>query len=184
MGDSVDPYGAAERDEREPPEEAQKYAEMAEGYQERADDDQRPFDEMRTIPATERDTIRMEVAVDVSDMDDTDIEALNKLSRLYEDAFREVVNKSSDYGWSFLKTGKKLAQSEGTPFDSAVRSQAFGILTRVGDKHERLIENLYGDGAAEVSDEPCVTAQEAANYYFLLSFILANPELTAELSEA
>lgn len=183
MSNSDNPYGAAERDEQEPPEEAQQYAALAVDECEAADGE-RPFDEMSTIPATERDTVRMEVAVDVSDMDAPDRKAINDLANLYEGAFREVVNKSSDYGWSFLKTGKKLAQSDGTPFDSAVRSQSFGILTRVGDKHERLIENLYGDGAAEVSDEPCVTAQEAANYYLLLSFILANPELTAELSEA
>jgi len=181
MGDSVDPYGAAERDEREPPEEAQKYAEMAEGYQERADDDQRPFDEMSTIPATERDTIRMEVAVDVSDMDAPDRKAINELADLYEGAFQEVVNKNRDYSWSFLRTGRKLADTPATPFDDPARAQAFGLLTRLGDKHERLVENVYGNGDAAVPDTPDVTAQEMANYAMFLAFVLANPDLATEL---
>jgi len=181
MSDSADPYGAAERDEQEPPEEAQNYAAMAEGYQERADDAERPFDEMSTIPATERDTVRMEVAVDVSDMDDKDKEAINKLSRLYENAFQEVVDKNRDYSFSFLRTGQKLAETPAVPFDDPARAQAFGLLTRQGDKRERLIENVYGNGDASVSDTPDVTAVENANYYFFLAFVLRHPDLATEL---
>jgi len=83
-----------------------------------------------------------------------------------------------------LTTGAKLAQSEGTPFESAVRSQSYGLLTRIGDKHERLIENVYGDGSQEVSDEPAITAREASNYFQFLSFVLANPQLAEEASDA
>jgi len=194
MCDSPDPYGAAERDESDEQgslsDEAEAYAEatgLAEttpGWEDDDTDDEgddRPFDEMSTIPAIERDTIRMEVAVDVSDMDDKDKEAINKLSRLYENAFQEVVDKNRDYSFSFLRTGQKLAETPAVPFDDPARAQAFGLLTRQGDKRERLIENVYGNGDASVSDTPDVTAVENANYYFFLAFVLRHPDLAAEL---
>jgi hypothetical protein len=139
---------------------------------------------MKTIDDADRETVTMEVTMDISDMDDTDKEVICELARQYEDSFEEVTEKSRDYSWSFLTTGTKLAQSEGTPFESATRCQAFSLLTRIGDKHERLIENVYGDGAAAVSDEADVTAQESANYYHLLSFVLANPQLAEKASDA
>jgi hypothetical protein len=135
------------------------------------------------VDRSEKQTIELSVTVDVRDMDTESREAIARLAELYEDAFQEVVNKSSDYGWSFLTTGDKLTQSDGTPFDSPTRSQAFGLLHRQGDKRERLIKNVFGNGSQEVSDPPSQTAQEAANYYLLLSFILANPDLCAELSD-
>ncbi|TKX58855.1 hypothetical protein EXE44_04750 [Halorubrum sp. SS7] len=163
---------------RSPPD-AQEYAEMAEDYQDKnAEID---WDEMSTIPMMERDTIRMEVAVDVSDMDTQGKKAINELTDLYEGAFQEVVNKNRDYSWSFLRTGRKLADTPATPFEDPARSQAFGLLTRMGDKHERLVENVYGNGDAAVSDTPDVTAQEMANYAMFLAFVLANPDLATEL---
>jgi len=77
-----------------------------------------------------------------------------------------------------------LAQSEGTVFDNAVRSQVDGLLHRSGDKRERLIENVYGEGSSVVSDEPAVTARENANYYQFMSLILANPQLAQKASDA
>lgn len=181
----TDPIGAAQRDA----EKRNESSDMEAAYDSdtdvgATDGDDDPFAEMTQVPMEERDVLRMEVTVDVSGMGDRDREAIAELATMYENAFQEIVNKSSDYGWSFLTTGDKLAQSDGTPFDSATRAQAFGLLTRIGDKHERLIENLYGNGSAEVSDEPAVTAQEAANYYFLLSFVLNNEQLTDSLSDA
>ncbi|TKX54682.1 hypothetical protein, partial [Halorubrum sp. SP9] len=86
---------------------------MAEDYQDKnAEID---WDEMSTIPMMERDTIRMEVAVDVSDMDTQGKKAINELTDLYEGAFQEVVNKNRDYSWSFLRTGRKLADTPATP---------------------------------------------------------------------
>lgn len=140
--------------------------------------------EMKAIDDADRETVTMEVTMDISDMDDTDKEVICELARQYEDSFQSVVEKNRDYSWSFLTTGAKLAQSEGTPFESAVRSQSYGLLTRIGDKHERLIENVYGDGSQEVSDEPAVTAREASNYFQFLSFVLANPRLAEEASDS
>lgn len=197
-----DPYGAAERDEAdeqreipdgderiemmagdltEAPPDAQEYAATPEEYEDDDDGADRPFDEMSTIPATERDTVRMEVAVDVSDMDAPDRKAINDLADLYEGAFQEVVNKNRDYSWSFLRTGRKLADTPAIPFDDPARAQAFGLLTRMGDKHERLVENVFGNGDAAVSDTPDVTAQEMANYAMFLAFVLQNPDLATEL---
>lgn len=134
-------------------------------------------DGLAHIETEDRDHVTMEVTVDVTDMDDDAVEVLTKLSSIYEDAFSEVVRKNRDYGFSFLKTGCKLAQTDATPFESAARTQAFGLLTRTGDKRERLLENVYGDGDAAVSDDADVTAMEAANYYVFLSFVLQYPEL-------
>jgi len=129
------------------------------------------------VDPEDRDTITMSVTMDVSDMDDRDKEILSVIADIYEDNFQEIVNKNRDYGFSFLITGQKLTNSPGSPFDNVTRSQAYGLLTRCGDKRERLIENIYGDGDAAVSDEPHVTAREAANYYLFLSFVLEHPEL-------
>jgi len=140
--------------------------------------------ELSTIDDSETHHVTMEVTVDVSDMDDDGRAEIATLAEQYEDSFREVVAKNRDYSWSFLTTGTKLTQSAGTPFDSPTRSQAYGLLTRAGDKRERLVENVYGDGDAAVSDDPSVTAMEAANYYQFLAFILANPTLAKAVSDA
>ena len=184
MGDSPDPYGAAERDgreetnseDREPPRIADTPSEPP-----RRGADGKDMSEMSTVPTEDRDVVRMEVTVDVSDMPAPDQAAINELADLYEGAFQEVVNKNRDYSWSFLRTGQKLADTPATPFDDPARAQAFGLLTRMGDKHERLVENVYGNGDASVSDTPDVTAQEMANYSMFLAFVLANPDLAAEL---
>jgi len=141
------------------------------------------WDEMTTVPDSERDVIRMEQTVDVSGMDAEDREAIGELADLYEDCFKTVTEKNRDYSWSFLRTGQKLADTPGVPFDDPVRAQVFGLITRLGDKHERLIENVYGDGDAAVSDSPATTAAECANYYMFLSFVLANPELAGSFLE-
>lgn len=137
-------------------------------------------DEFSTLTSGQKDHITMSVTVDVSDMDIRDRTVLDVLAEMYENNFMEVVEKNRDYGFSFLRTGCKLAGTDATPFDNPTRSQAYGLLTRTGDKRERLIENVYGDGDSRVSDEPAVTAQEAANYYLFLAFVLDNPDLAAE----
>ncbi len=100
------------------------------------------------VDVTDRDTLSMSVTVDISDMDDDSKEIFDVLADIYEQNFKEIVNKNRDYGFSFLVTGQKLTLSEGSPFDNPTRSQAYGLLTREGDKRERIIENLYGDGDA------------------------------------
>ena len=140
--------------------------------------------EPRTLPVEDMDHLTMEVTVDVSDLDSIDRRVLRGLADCYEDAFQEVVNKNRDYSYSFLTTGRKLAESDGTPFDSALRSQVFGLVSRIGDKNERLIENVFGDGSAEVSDSPAITAREAANYYLFITFILENPDLAVDVTDS
>jgi hypothetical protein len=140
--------------------------------------------EFSRIADDERQSVTMAVEVDVSDMETEDVKRIKALSKLYEDSFMEIVRKNRDYSWSFLNTGEKLAMSDGTPFDQPVRSQAYGLLTRSGDKRERLIENIYGEGSASVGDEPWQTAAEASNYYFFLALILKHPELAKSISES
>lgn len=140
--------------------------------------------EFSTMDVATFDRLTMEATVDISDVGDEDKRRLYALAELFEDAFMEVAAKNRDYGWSFLNTGQKLAESDGTPFDSAVRSQAYGLLTRSGDKRERLIENVYGQGDASVSDEPWETAVEMANYAFFLALILKHPELAKSISDS
>jgi len=140
--------------------------------------------DMKSIDDADRTHVTMEVTMPIGDMNDVDKEVICQLARQYEDSFREICEKNRDYSWSFLTTGSKLAQSEGTPFESDVRSQAYGLLTRAGYKTERLIENVYGNGSQQVSDNPSVTAQEAANYYQFLALILANPQLAQKASDA
>jgi len=132
--------------------------------------------EPKQLDASEKEHVTMEVTMNVSEMSSSEREAINCIANHFEYAFREIVAKNRDYGFSFLKTGDKLANSA-TPFENAVRAQGFGLLTRIGDKHERLIENVYGNGDASVSDDPHVTAIEAANYYHFLALILAEPEI-------
>lgn len=134
-----------------------------------------------SVDIEDRDTLSMSVTVDISDMDDDDKEILEALAALYEESFQESVDKSRDYGWSFLVTGEKLTLGDGAPFENHTRSQAYGLLTRSGDKRQRIIQNLYGNGSSEVSDPPCVTAQENANYMMFLALILKHPELTKVL---
>ena len=140
--------------------------------------------ELHPIDNEDKQHVTMECTMDISDLDAEDKEVICQLARQFEDSFAELKNKNDDYGFSFLRAGSKLAQSDGTPFESETRSQVFGLLHRIGDKHERLVENVFGDGSMEVSDPPAVTAQEAANYYQLLSFILANPDLAASVGES
>ena len=140
--------------------------------------------DLHSIDDGDKQHVTMECTMDISDLDTEDKEVICQLARQFEDSFAELKNKNDDYGFSFLRAGSKLAQSDGTPFESETRSQVFGLLHRIGDKHERLVENVFGDGSMEVSDPPAVTAQEAANYYQLLSFILANPDLAASVGES
>lgn len=132
--------------------------------------------EPKQLDASEKEHVTMEVTMNVSGMSSSEREAIDCIANHFEHAFSEIVAKNRDYGFSFLKTGDKLANSA-TPFENAVRAQGFGLLTRIGDKHERLIENVYGNGDASVSDDPHVTAIEAANYYHFLALILAEPEI-------
>lgn len=136
-------------------------------------------DDMERIATEDRDHITMSVTVDVSGMSERSVAVLERLAQAYEQSFEEVVAKNRDYSWSFLKTGCKLAASDADPFDNAVRSIIYGLLTRTGDKRERLVENVYGQGDASVSDEPAVTAREAANYYQFIAFVLEHPQLAS-----
>jgi len=140
-----------------------------------------PEDDFDTIDSETRQHVTMEATVPVGDMDSQSTQVLQILARQFEDAFNEIVAKNRDYSWSFLRTGAKLAATDGDPFDSPVRSQTYGLLTRSGDKRERLIENVYGDGDASVSDDPATTALEAANYYQFVAFVLDNPELASSV---
>jgi len=132
----------------------------------------------------EMDTVTMEVTVDVSDMDERDQRLVRRLADQYEAGFEEVVAKSRDYGWSFIHTAHKLARSEATPLDDDVRMATLGLMTRIGDKRERLLENVYGNGDATVSDTADVTAAEAANYYMMMAVLLAEPSLAAQFVES
>jgi hypothetical protein len=134
---------------------------------------------LRTVDRGEGDVVEVSVAVDTSEMSAEKTEVLAVLADQFEESFHEIYEKNRDYDWSFLASGSKLAASSGTPFEHPARAQAFGLLTRSGDKRERLVENVFGDGEAAVSDEPAVTALEAANYYQFLAFVLSNPELAA-----
>lgn len=133
------------------------------------------------LDADERNHLTMSVTVNVEDMDPDDIERLARLAQMYEDSFMEVVEKNRDYSWSFLRTGEKLADHPSIPLDSTVRSQVFGLLTRSGDKRERFIENVFGNGDSSVSDPPHTTARENANYWLFMALILEDPELCGAL---
>jgi len=93
MCDTDNPYGAAERDERSNWQDEGEYEdewtpnncskdELAEAYQ-----------DMTTIPMDERDVIRMEVVVDVSEMTEDERVAINQLRKVYEQKFREVASE-------------------------------------------------------------------------------------------
>jgi len=159
-----------------------------------ADEDETPTDEMTmenpkidtslsTVDVTDQDHVTMEVTMDISDCSETEKEITNALARQFEESFEELVTKSRDYGYSYAISGRKLAESNGTPFDNPIRSIVYSLLTRKGDKDERLIENVYGDGSQEVSDPPAITAQEAGNYYQLIALVLDNPELINEVAD-
>lgn len=143
------------------------------------EDFQQAVEDLSTLSLEDREHVTMEVTVDVSEMDEQDTLVLQALANQYESSFQEVVEKNRDYSWSFLTTGRKLADNDSMPVDSPTRSQVFGLLTRIGDKRERLVENVYGNGSATVSDDPATTAQEAANYWQFVAFVLENPELAS-----
>jgi hypothetical protein len=139
--------------------------------------------DMARIDRVQSDTIELSVSVDVSDMDDSDKKVIIALSELFERNFRELINKNRDYGFSFLRTGCKLAGTDADPFDSPTRSQVYGLLTRSGDKRERVIENVYGEGDATVSDDPYVTARECANYWLFMALVLKRPDLAGSVMD-
>ena len=151
-------------------------SELADGYQQVAE--RLP---LRMMDEAATETIEIHAEYDVSDLSYEDTAVLKALAAMVEDNFTEIAEKNRDYSWSFLTTGAKLANSNGSPFETAPRSQVFGLLTRAGDKRERLIENVYGDGSAKVSDDPHVTAREAANYWLFIAFILEHPDLAASV---
>lgn len=139
--------------------------------------------EMDRIDMSESDTVELSVTMDVGDMDAADRAVLHELAGLFEENFQEIVEKNRDYGFSFLRTGSKLADTAGFPTDSPTRAQVLGLLTRAGDKKERLIENVFGDGSAQVSDGPATTAREAANYWLFMALVLQEPSLAASVCE-
>lgn len=139
---------------------------------------------LQRIEAEDQTTVTMSVTADVSDLGPKEVEMLQLLANQYESSFQEAVNKNRDYGMSFLRTGCKLAATDADPLGSPVRSQVYGLLTRTGDKRERLIENVFGDGDSTVSAPASETAAETANYYFFMSFVLANPELAQSFLDA
>jgi len=132
---------------------------------------------MERMTAEDMDQVTLSVTADVSDMEPDETEMMQALATTFEDAFKEVVQKNRDYDWSFLKEAEKLAKSDAYPIDSPTRAQVDGLLHRTGDKRERIMENVYGNGDASVSDEPHVTAMEVANYYFFMSLVLERPDL-------
>jgi len=125
----------------------------------------------------------MKVSMDISDLNDDDQEVIRTLARQFEESFEEVVEKNRDYSWSFLQTGKDMAESSAIPIDSVTRSNVLTLLTRISDKRNRLEENVFGDGSSVVSDEPSVTAQEMSNYLQFVAFVLANPDLAETVGE-
>jgi len=135
--------------------------------------------EFSTMDRDDGEFVEVSVTVDTSMMGEDETAVLAALADQFEQSFYEIYEKNRDYDWSFLASGTKLASASGTPFEHPARAQAFGLLTRSGDKRERLVENVYGEGDASVSDDPSVTAMEAANYYQFLAFVLDNPELAA-----
>jgi len=142
-----------------------------------------PNHDLARIDGEDRNHVTMSVTVDVSEHTEREIEAFTELARLYENAFQEVVAKNRDYGFSFLRTGLKLSQTPAYDSGDATRSQIDGLLHRTGDKRERIIENVFGDGDARVSDSPATTAQECANYYVFMALVLSNPDLAVALSD-
>ena len=140
--------------------------------------------DLHSIDDDDKQHVTMECTMDISDLDAEDKEVICQLARQFEDSFETIVQKNRDYGFSFLTSGKKLTESAGSPFNSPMRSQAFGLLTRTGDKRERLINNVYGNGSAAVSDEPHVTAKEASNYYQFLALVLENPNLAESVVDS
>jgi len=153
---------------------------MAENPTDADGDESGEQDELKRIGSENREHISLSHTVDVSDMNERDTEVLARIARLFEESFKEVVEKNRDYSWSFLRTGCKLAATDADPFETPTRSQTYGLLTRTGDKRERVIENLYGNGDAAVSDPAGVTAQENANYWLFMAFILQNPDLASD----
>jgi len=117
------------------------------------------------------DTVTLGVSHDVGDLPEADQELLERLSTLVEESFTEVVAKNRDYGFSFVRTGGKLQQSM-RPDENPSREIVRGLLHRTGDKRERLIENVFGQGSTDVSDTPAQTAQECANYWLFIALVL------------
>ena len=140
--------------------------------------------DLHSIDDDDKQHVTMECTMDISDLDAEDKEVICQLARQFEDSFAEICRKNRDYSFSFLKTGKKMADSSTIPIDSVPRSNVFTLLTRISDKEERLTENVFGNGSSTVSDEPSVTAREAANYFQFVSFVLANPDLAASVGES
>jgi len=140
--------------------------------------------DLHSIDDGDKQHVTMECTMDISDLDAEDKEVICQLARQFEDSFAEICRKNRDYSFSFLKTGKKMADSSTIPIDSVPRSNVFTLLTRISDKEERLTENVFGNGSSTVSDEPSVTAREAANYFQFVSFVLANPDLAASVGES
>jgi len=136
-----------------------------------------------TLDTDDSSVVEMSATVDVSQMDELERRMIHKLARIFEENFTEVVAKNKDYGFSFLKTGAKLSSSAGTPFETAPRSQMYGLLTRSGDKRERVVENVFGDGAADVSDTADTTCRENANYWNFMAAVLRHPQLATALGE-
>jgi len=135
------------------------------------------------IDASKSDVVEMHCCLDVSDMSESDRAILHELAALFERNFSELVAKNRDYGFSFLTTGAKLSESDSFPSDNPSRAQVLGLLTRAGDKRERLIQNVYGDGGDAVSDPAHVTAREAANYWLFMAMVLKNPDLAASATD-
>jgi hypothetical protein len=149
------------------------------GPQSESADEHDSSHDLERLDVGETNTVTMSVTIDVSDMDETQVEVIQKLARIKERGFEEIVAKNRDYGFSFLRSGAKLAATPGYTADTAVRSQMGGLLHRTGDKRERIIENVYGDGSTEVSDEPFQTAAECANYWDFMAFVLEHPALAS-----
>jgi hypothetical protein len=133
------------------------------------------------IDSAQSDTIELHVSMNVADMAVEDRAVLIELAGLFEDNFRELVNKNRRYGWSFIHTGAERAQLPGGQYENSIRATADGLFTRSGDKRRRFHQMMFNNIESSNEHPAVEAARENANYWLLMALVVKNPDLVSDL---
>lgn len=102
----------------------------------------------------------------------------SEMASLFAEAFGTFMQKNVDYGSSFLTAGQveqALDQGDG-PFDSVQESNLYKLFTRIQDKDQRFYNLVFGGGEDHVGEAAAETAQDAAVYWFMVTWLLGRDD--------
>ena len=95
-------------------------------------------------------------------------ETCNMLKNLLEEEYRLFIRKQYDYGPTNISVGQDLSKPDGQHVAKA------GLVFRVNDKVQRLINLIIKKRSTEAANEPIVDAWKDSSLYCIIAQIVDN----------